>query len=110
MTFILPMLSSSLFIIAGNLLYASAYTHNSFYLILFGCAMTGIGGPCIINRRFVSVTTPKNLRTAATASFAAVTCVGGALGPLLAIMFHEIDDFSINLFSNVRIDINEFSG
>ena len=70
----------------GNLLYASAYKMNSISMIMIGRALTGLGGPRGINRRYIADTTSPSQRTAISAAFVACSGLGQAVGPYLSVL------------------------
>lgn len=80
-----PVLVSSCLLIAGNLLYATAYNFQSIEVALLGRFLTGLGAPKVIVRRYMADTTPVSLRTGVNAGFGMVVAVGSALGPATAI-------------------------
>jgi len=81
-----PILFAGLMSMIGNFMYASALKYDSIELCLVGRAITGLGSPRIINRRYIADTTTFSIRTAATAAFGMVTALGAALGPGTAIL------------------------
>mmetsp|Transcript_6237 Transcript_6237/g.7663 ORF Transcript_6237/g.7663 Transcript_6237/m.7663 type:complete len:827 (+) Transcript_6237:119-2599(+) len=86
-----PIIFSGVLMVIGNFLYANAYTYGSMKMCLIGRAITGLGAPRIINRRYVADATPFSLRTAASAAFAMATALGSALGPGMAILLDQFD-------------------
>jgi len=92
-----PILFAGCLQFAGNLMYANAYGYGSVELCLLGRAITGLGAPRIINRRYVADATPFSLRTAASAAFAMATALGAALGPGMAILLNRMDEFEFHL-------------
>ena len=120
-----PILFAGLLQFVGNLMYANAYGYQSIELCLIGRAITGLGAPRVINRRwvfgniapalaikfyfqnahiflpnnnsYVADATPFSLRTAASAAFAMATALGAALGPGMAILLDRINEFEFNL-------------
>ena len=100
-----PLLTSGVLLIAGNVLYAAAYRHQSIAMVLCGRFLTGLGGPRSMNRRFIADTTPLAQRTAANAAFGMATAMGAALGPASAILLDRIDiQFSLPLYGSVYIN------
>lgn len=81
----------------GNFLYANAYSYSSMSMCLLGRVLTGLGAPRIINRRYVADATPFSLRTAASAAFAMSTALGAALGPGMAILLDNIEEFDFSV-------------
>jgi hypothetical protein len=81
-----PILFAGTLMMVGNLIYSNAYSYQSMEMCLLGRAITGLGAPRIINRRYVADATPFSLRTIASASFAMATALGAALGPGMAIL------------------------
>jgi len=71
-----PILFAGILQFIGNLLYANAYSYQSVGMCLLGRAITGLGAPRVINRRYVADATPFCLRTAASAAFAMATALG----------------------------------
>jgi len=92
-----PILFAGVLQFVGNLMYANAYGYKSVELCLIGRAITGLGAPRIINRRYVADATPFSLRTAASAAFAMATALGAALGPGMAILLDRMDEFEFHL-------------
>lgn len=93
-----PILFAGTLMVVGNLMYANAYSFASMELCLIGRAVTGLGAPRVINRRYVADATPFSLRTVASASFAMATAVGAALGPAIAILLDRFEfEFSLPL-------------
>ena len=86
-----PLFFAGLLIVIGNIMYSFAYNYRSITLCILGRAITGLGGPRLINRRYVADATPYSLRTAASASFAAATSLGAAMGPAAAIILDFFD-------------------
>lgn len=86
-----PMFFAGVLIVVGNVLYSTAYNYRSVWMCILGRAITGLGGPRLINRRYVADATPYSLRTAASASFAAATSLGAAFGPAAAILLDFFD-------------------
>jgi hypothetical protein len=81
-----PIVFAGTLMMVGNLIYSNAYSYQSMEMCLLGRAITGLGAPRIINRRYVADATPFSLRTIASASFAMATALGAALGPGMAII------------------------
>ena len=81
-----PILVAASLMVTGNLLYANAYSFQSMKMCLIGRAISGLGAPKIINRRYVADATPFSLRTPANAAFAMATALGAAMGPAMAIV------------------------
>jgi hypothetical protein len=92
-----PILFAGILMCVGNLLYATAYTYESMELCLLGRAITGLGAPRVINRRYVADATPFRLRTVASAAFAMATALGAALGPGMAIVLDAMTEFEFSL-------------
>jgi len=91
-----PILFAGTLMVVGNLMYANAYSFTSMELCLMGRAVTGLGAPRVINRRYVADATPFSLRTVASASFAMATALGAALGPAFAIVL-DLWEFEFSL-------------
>ena len=92
-----PILFAGMLQFIGNLLYANAYSYQSVGMCLLGRAITGLGAPRVINRRYVADATPFCLRTAASAAFAMATAIGAAAGPGIAILLDSVDEFEFSL-------------
>lgn len=92
-----PIIFAGLLQFVGNLMYANAYGYQSIELCLIGRAITGLGAPRIINRRYVADATPYSLRTAASAAFGMTTALGAALGPGMAILLDRMREFEFRL-------------
>jgi len=86
-----PILLAGILQFIGNLMYSSAYSYKSIEMCLIGRAITGLGAPRVINRRYVADATPFELRTVASASFGLATALGAALGPGMAIILDRIE-------------------
>jgi len=84
-----PLLVSSMLLVAGNLVYSSAYKHGSIGFALAGRFMTGLGAPKCIIRRYMADTTPVALRTSVNAAFGMAIAVGSAMGPAAAIFVSD---------------------
>ncbi|KAK1741332.1 MFS transporter [Skeletonema marinoi] len=91
-----PLLASGVLLIAGNILYSSAYRQQSIVMALCGRFLTGLGGPRSMNRRYIADTTPLAYRTAANAAFGTATALGAAVGPAIAVLLDTFD-FEVNL-------------
>lgn len=92
----MPILFSASLMMIGNILYSTAYSYTSMEMCLIGRAITGLGAPRVINRRYVADATPFHLRTASSAAFATATALGSALGPGTAILL-DLFDFKFNV-------------
>ena len=92
-----PILFAGTLMVIGNTMYASAYTFSSMEICLLGRAISGLGAPRIINRRYVADATPFALRTMSSAAFALTTALGAALGPGLAIVLEAMPEFQFQL-------------
>lgn len=102
-----PILFAGMLQFVGNLLYANAYTYQSVGMCLLGRAITGLGAPRVINRRYVADATPFCLRTAASAAFAMATAIGAAAGPGIAILLDSVGEFE---FSLPFLNTQQFNG
>ena len=92
-----PIIFAGCLQLVGNFMYANAYSYSSMTMCLFGRVLTGLGAPRIINRRYVADATPFSLRTAASASFAMATALGAALGPGMAILLDNVNEFEFRV-------------
>ncbi|KAL3822017.1 hypothetical protein ACHAXA_003003 [Cyclostephanos tholiformis] len=92
-----PLLFAGCLQFIGNFMYANAYAYRSVELCLLGRAMTGLGAPRIINRRYVADATPFKLRTMTSAAFAMAMAVGSAMGPGMAIVLDGLPEFQFDL-------------
>ena len=90
-TYKTPIIFSGCLMMIGNLMYSNAYEYRSMEMCLIGRAITGLGAPRVINRRYVADATPFYLRTASSAAFATATALGAALGPGTAIILDLFD-------------------
>lgn len=79
-----PLLVASVSCLAGNALYAAAFTARSLPLVLVGRLLVGCGGARAINRRFISDFSARADRTRRSAAFVSVSALGMAAGPALA--------------------------
>eukprot|EP00550_Attheya_septentrionalis_P012029 CAMPEP_0198306292 /NCGR_PEP_ID=MMETSP1449-20131203/58340_1 /TAXON_ID=420275 /ORGANISM="Attheya septentrionalis, Strain CCMP2084" /LENGTH=869 /DNA_ID=CAMNT_0044008843 /DNA_START=120 /DNA_END=2729 /DNA_ORIENTATION=- len=95
-TFRQPILFAGTLMFVGNILYASAYAHQSISMCLIGRMLTGLGGPKVINRRYMADATPFSFRTMASAAFAMSTALGAALGPGTAVIL-DMFEFQFTL-------------
>jgi hypothetical protein len=86
-----PLIASSLMLMTGNIIYASALKYDSVAIALIGRFITGLGAPKCIIRRYMADTTPLALRTSVNAAFALAIAVGSALGPATAIFLDRFD-------------------
>lgn len=102
-----PILFAGMLQFIGNLLYANAYNYQSVGMCLLGRAITGLGAPRVINRRYVADATPFCLRTAASAAFAMATAIGAAAGPGTAILLDSVQEFE---FSLPFLNTQQFNG
>lgn len=103
-----PLLFAGVLMFIGNIMYSCAYNYKSIWMCVLGRAITGLGGPRLINRRYVADATPFSLRTAASVSFAGATALGAAMGPAAAIM---LDYFDIKINSPLGVvHINGMTG
>jgi len=89
-----PFIASSLLLMTGNIVYASALKYQSVEVALVGRFMTGLGAPKCIVRRYMADTTPVAMRTTVNAYFALSIAVGSALGPAVAIVLDRFDFFT----------------
>mmetsp|Transcript_10719 Transcript_10719/g.16432 ORF Transcript_10719/g.16432 Transcript_10719/m.16432 type:complete len:836 (+) Transcript_10719:172-2679(+) len=89
-----PLIASSLMLMCGNIIYASALKYQSVWIALAGRFMTGLGAPKCIIRRYMADTTPVAMRTSVNAYFALSIAVGSALGPAMAIVLDRFDFFT----------------
>ena len=97
-----PLITSGALLVAGNVLYATAYRYESITMALSGRFLTGLGGPRSMNRRYIADTTPVAQRTAVNAAFGTATAMGAALGPATAIMLDGVDvEFNLPLYGRV---------
>jgi Major Facilitator Superfamily len=92
-----PIVFAGFLQVIGNFMYANAYSYRSMTMCLFGRVLTGLGAPRIINRRYVADATPFSLRTAASAAFAMATALGAALGPGMAIVLDNVEEFKFRV-------------
>lgn len=92
-----PIIFAGCLQLIGNFMYANAYSYSSMSMCLFGRVLTGLGAPRIINRRYVADATPFSLRTAASAAFAMATALGAALGPGMAIVLDNVEEFEFSI-------------
>eukprot|EP00547_Thalassionema_nitzschioides_P016474 CAMPEP_0194236798 /NCGR_PEP_ID=MMETSP0158-20130606/3970_1 /TAXON_ID=33649 /ORGANISM="Thalassionema nitzschioides, Strain L26-B" /LENGTH=837 /DNA_ID=CAMNT_0038970649 /DNA_START=297 /DNA_END=2810 /DNA_ORIENTATION=+ len=98
-----PVVFSAFLLMIGNYLYSHAYFYKSMTMCLIGRAITGLGAPRVINRRYVADATPFKLRTAASAAFAMAASLGLASGPAMAIVLDRINPFQFQiLWSDVH--------
>lgn len=79
-----PLLFASVSCLAGNFLYAAAFTARSLPLVLVGRLLVSCGGARAINRRFISDFSARADRTRRSAAVVSVSALGMASGPALA--------------------------
>lgn len=79
-----PLVVSTLVLVAGNLLYALALDVNSVWLLLIGRCLSGAGSARAINRRYIADHVPLSRRTADSAAFVSASALGMAAGPFIA--------------------------
>lgn len=90
--FRMPLLASSILLMTGNIIYASALKYPyGVWVALVGRFLTGLGAPKCIIRRYMADTTPLAMRTSVNAMFALAIAVGSALGPAMAIVLSRIN-------------------
>ncbi len=92
-----PLLLCACFLMAGNLLCLMAVDYRSLAMLLMGRAFIGLGGPRVINRRYIADTVPLHDRTFFSAAFVASGSLGMATGPALA-----------GVLSHTHFDMGEF--
>mmetsp|Transcript_36972 Transcript_36972/g.44555 ORF Transcript_36972/g.44555 Transcript_36972/m.44555 type:complete len:592 (+) Transcript_36972:2-1777(+) len=102
-----PLLFSGILLLSGNLLYSSAYSHNSLAFMMAGRALTGLGGARVVNKRLIADTTPIEYRTMASASFATANACGAASGPAFAILL-SYQEFQFSIFGT-KIYVNSMT-
>ena len=100
-----PMLTSGIFLVTGNILYASAYRSESFGMALIGRFLTGLGGPKSMNRRYIADTTTLARRTPVNAAFGVATAMGSALGKLFRLILFNIISCFFVLFLIILFDL-----
>ncbi|KAJ0974577.1 hypothetical protein J5N97_016542 [Dioscorea zingiberensis] len=79
-----PLLFSSIMLLLGNLLYASAYDLSSLAVLIIGRLLCGLGSARAVNRRYISDCVPLKIRMKASAGFVSASALGMACGPALA--------------------------
>ncbi|CAK9261087.1 unnamed protein product [Sphagnum jensenii] len=86
-----PLIWSTLILMAGNLMYATALYFNSVWLLLIGRFLCGLGGARAINRRYISDHVPMKQLTSASAAFVSASALGMAVGPAIAGLLSHVD-------------------
>ena len=86
-----PLLFSGFCLCIGNLMYGLALHFKSIELVLLGRIGIGLGGPRVINRRYIADASPIEQRTAISAAFVTLSAAGTAVGPGLAAICQNID-------------------
>jgi len=86
-----PLLFSGVCLCIGNLLYGLALHFKSIEILLIGRIGVGLGGPRVINRRYIADVSPRSQRTAISAAFVSLTAAGTAVGPGLAAICQNIN-------------------
>lgn len=86
-----PLLFSGFCLCIGNLLYGLALHFKSIELVLIGRIGVGLGGPRVINRRYIADVSPIAQRTAISATFVTLSAAGTAVGPGLSAICQSID-------------------
>jgi len=102
-----PILFAGTLMMVGNTLYGVAYSYESMSMCLVGRAISGLGAPRIINRRYVADATPFHLRTISSAAFALTTALGAASGPGIAILVDMIPPFTFTIPFLIYNDSND---
>jgi hypothetical protein len=90
-------LFAGVLMVIGDPLYASAYSFQSMEVCLIGRAISGLGAPRIINRRYTADAPPFALSTISSATFSLTTALGAALGPGAAIVLDMVPGFELYL-------------
>uniref|UniRef100_A0A7S1BPB7 SPX domain-containing protein n=1 Tax=Corethron hystrix TaxID=216773 RepID=A0A7S1BPB7_9STRA len=100
-----PLIFAGVLMSIGNLFYATAYREKSILMAISGRAISGLGSPRIISKRYIADTASMSTRTAVCAFFATGSAMGTAFGPALAILMDLFDfDFDFPLFGKVYIN------
>ena len=86
-----PLLFSGFCLCVGNLMYGLALHFKSIELVLLGRIGVGLGGPRVINRRYIADASSIEQRTAISAAFVTLSAAGVAVGPGLAAICQKID-------------------
>lgn len=86
-----PFLFTTVAVLLGNLVYASALDMNSPFLIFLGRFCVGVGGSRVINRRYIADTVSIKLRTRYSALFVCAGSLGMALGPFVGSGLTNVD-------------------
>lgn len=86
-----PLYVSTIVLILGNVMYATAYDFNAVWLLMAGRALAGLGGARAINRRYISDQVPAAQRTSASAAFVSWSAMGMAAGPAIAGLLNFLD-------------------
>ena len=68
----------------GNLLYFLAYDANSTLVLVLGRLLIGIGGPRVINRRYIATYVSLNARTKWNTAYVAGSILGMGCGPFIS--------------------------
>uniref|UniRef100_A0ACD5Y032 Uncharacterized protein n=1 Tax=Avena sativa TaxID=4498 RepID=A0ACD5Y032_AVESA len=79
-----PLLFSSVVLLLGNVMYATAYDFDSLAVLLVGRALCGMGSARAVNRRYISDCVPPRIRMQASAAFVSASALGMACGPAIA--------------------------
>lgn len=75
----------------GNLIYFMAWDMNAVTLLFIGRFLIGVGGPRVLNRRYILAYTSIRVRTRWTAFYISGTLLGMAIGPFLAACLYTIN-------------------
>ncbi|XP_024536249.1 SPX domain-containing membrane protein At4g22990 [Selaginella moellendorffii] len=98
-----PLFISTLLLMAGNLMYALALPFHSFWFLVIGRALSGLGGARAINRRYLMDHVPVKHLTNVSASFVIASSLGMAAGPALASLLIKLD------FQMLGFPVNQFT-
>lgn len=82
--FKIPTVICAFIVVLGNLLYFLAWDTDMAILLFVGRLMIGIGGPRVINRRYIAVYVAVKARTRWNAAYVAGSILGMACGPFAA--------------------------
>jgi predicted MFS family arabinose efflux permease len=90
-----PLIFATASMLAGNLLYALAYTFNSNAMLMSGRIIFGFGRCRAVNRRYIADYVPKHEITRASSILAGMSSLGFAIGPGIASFLALFPDFTI---------------
>ena len=87
----IPTIFCGLFMVIGNFIYYLAFYYNDINLAVLGRVLIGVGGPRIINRKYIKLYVDKSVVSNWNYFYLAGSIVGRGVGPILASSLYFID-------------------